>query len=220
MQVWHDSEKLWTYTLAIDPSSPVAQNNVALELARQGKVAEAIEHFEQALRIKPDYALAQSNLGSSLYLHGRLAEAIEHFEEALRIDPDLAEAHNNWGAAILEQDQQAGTHKQLRLQGPPRRPDPVTARQAVDRQIQLAEAINHFRQALRIKPDYALAHNNWGAALVEQSKPAEAIEHFQQALRLNPDLAEAHAHLGQAFTQYGKQAMAAKRHRQAQKGRK
>ena len=220
VQVWHDSEKLWTYTLAIDPSSPVAQNNVALELARQGKVAEAIEHFEQALRIKPDYALAQSNLGSSLYLRGRLAEAIEHFEEALRIDPDLAEAHNNWGAAILEQDQQAGTHKQLRLQGPPRRPDPVTARQAVDRQIQLAEAINHFRQALRIKPDYALAHNNWGAALVEQSKPAEAIEHFQQALRLNPDLAEAHAHLGQAFTQYGKQAMAAKRHRQAQKGRK
>src|SRR5947208_13732032 len=110
VQVWHDSEKLWTYTLAIDPSSPVAQNNVALELARQGKVAEAIEHFEQALRIKPDYALAQSNLGSSLYRHGRLVEAIEHFEQALRIDPDLAEAHNNWGAAILEQDQRAGTH--------------------------------------------------------------------------------------------------------------
>src|SRR5437773_9304011 len=124
VQVWHDSEKLWTYTLAIDPSSPVAQNNVALELARQGKVAEAIEHFEQALRIKPDYALAQSNLGSSLYLHGRLAEAIEHFEEALRIDPDLAEAHNNWGAAILEQDQQAGTHKQLRLQGRHEGPTP------------------------------------------------------------------------------------------------
>src|SRR3989441_616203 len=43
VQVWHDSEKLWTHALAIDPQSPVAQGNRGNALARQGKPAEAIE---------------------------------------------------------------------------------------------------------------------------------------------------------------------------------
>ena len=61
---------------------------------------------------------------------------------------------------------------------------------------------------MRIKPDYALAHYNWGAALAQQGRLAEAIEHFQEALRIKPDLAEAHDSWGKALAQQGKSAEA------------
>src|SRR5205809_206996 len=81
-KVWRDSERLWAHTLAIDPDSPLAQNNFGYELYRQGKLAEAIEHYRQALQIKPDYALAHANWGLALIHQGKLAEALEHLQQA------------------------------------------------------------------------------------------------------------------------------------------
>src|SRR5881397_548634 len=81
-KVWRDSERLWAHTLAIDPDSPLAQNNFGYELYRQGKLAEAIEHYRQALQIKPDYALAHANWGLALIRQGKLAEAFEHLQQA------------------------------------------------------------------------------------------------------------------------------------------
>src|SRR2546426_6614468 len=60
-QVWRDSERLWAHTLAIDPNSPLVQNNFGYELYRQGKLAEAIEHYRQAPRPQPDHAPAPAN---------------------------------------------------------------------------------------------------------------------------------------------------------------
>src|SRR5437867_5474282 len=54
VRVWHDSQKLWTHALAINPKSPIAHNNRGTALADQGKLAEAIEHYRQALTMKPD----------------------------------------------------------------------------------------------------------------------------------------------------------------------
>src|SRR5206468_3912445 len=81
-KVWRESERLWAHTLAIDPDSPLAQNNFGYELYRQGKLAEAIEHYRQALQTKPDYALAHANWGLALIHQGKLAEAVEHLQQA------------------------------------------------------------------------------------------------------------------------------------------
>ena len=58
------------------------------------------------------------------------------------------------------------------------------------------EAITHFQQALRLKPDYAEVHNGLGVALFKKGRIPEAIEHYQQAIRLKPDYPEAHNNLG------------------------
>src|SRR5213594_1463782 len=113
VQVWRDSERLWAHALAIDPDSPVAQNNFGYELDRRGKLAEAIDHYRQALRIKPDYALAHTNWGAALGRQGKPAEAIEHFQQALRIKPDDALAHTNLGLALTLQGKLAEAFEHL-----------------------------------------------------------------------------------------------------------
>ena len=80
---------------------------------------------------------------------------------------------------------------------------------------QLQEAIEHYQQALRLKPDYAEAHNNLGTALVDTGRPQEAIEHYRQALRLNPDYPEAHNNLGAALANAGQLQEAIEHYKQA-----
>ena len=56
---------------------------------------------------------------------------------------------------------------------------------------QIDQAINAFKRAIAIKPDYATAHYNMGSVLRDQGKPEEAIEAYKKALSLKPDYAEA-----------------------------
>ncbi len=46
---------------------------------------------------------------------------------------------------------------------------------------------------IRLKPDYAEAHNNLGIALASQGRLPEAIAHWEEAMRLRPDFADARA---------------------------
>lgn len=61
-----------------------------------------------------------------------------------------------------------------------------------ERQGRWDEAIDYYRQALRLKPGYPEAHYNWGVILARQQHPTEAIEHYREAVRIKPDHAEAH----------------------------
>ncbi len=68
----------------------------------------------------------------------------------------------------------------------------------------IEDAIAHYEQALRIKPDHAEAHNNLGMALAQMGRSEDAIAQYQQALRIKPDFAEAHNNLGVALAHTGK----------------
>jgi len=75
---------------------------------------------------------------------------------------------------------------------------------ALARLGKLQEAVGHWEQVLRIKPDYAEAHCNLGTALEQTGKIEEAIAHYEQALRIKPDFADAHNNLGLALSRIGK----------------
>jgi tetratricopeptide (TPR) repeat protein len=218
VRVWHDSEKLWSHAVAIDPRSSIGQLSLGLALERQGKLAEAVEHYEAALRLEPGYVDADYAWGNALARQGKLAEAVEHYEAALRVKPDHANAHANAGSALVRQGKlaEAIAHYEQILKI---RPDHVDAHTnlglALARQGKLVEAIAHYEQALRIKPDHSAAHTNWGDALAQQGKPAEAIEHYQQALHVKPDNALAHNNWGVALLHQGRLAEAIEHFRQA-----
>jgi tetratricopeptide (TPR) repeat protein len=86
------------------------------------------------------------------------------------VNPDDALAHVNLGNALLEI--------------PGRMPD----------------AIAEYREALRIYPNYAEAHNNLGAILLQSGSNTQAVMEYQAAVRLDPDYADAHSNLGSALS--------------------
>src|SRR3989449_2277786 len=163
VQVWHDSETLWTHALSIDPQSPIGQYSWGLALAQEGKLTEAIEHYTTALRIKPDYADAHINLGIALAQQGKLAEASEHYQQALHSKPDSADAHTNWGLALTQQGKPAEAidHYRQALQIKPESAEVhIIWGTALADRGRLAEASEHYRQALQIQPDHAAAQSN------------------------------------------------------------
>src|SRR3989454_874824 len=220
VQVWRDSEKLWTHALATYPKSSIAENNLGNVRADQSKRAEAIELYRQALDINPEHASAHYNLGNVLAQQGKLAEASEHHRQALRLKPDYADAHNNLGNVLAQQGKLAEASEQYQraLQI---RPDDADAHNnlgnALAQQGKLSEAVDHYRQALKIKPDFAKAASNLGSALAQQGKLSEAVEHYRRALKIKPDFAEALNDLGNALARQGQLAGAIDHYRQALK---
>jgi len=62
-QSLRDNETIWRDTIAKDPKSWMAHNNLATILFDRGEMLEAIEHHTAALRVKPDDAPAHNELG-------------------------------------------------------------------------------------------------------------------------------------------------------------
>ena len=74
---------------------------------------------------------------------------------------------------------------------------------ALARQGRTEDAVDHYLQALRIKPDYLKAHFNLAFALEKQDRTNESIAHYLEALRIKPDYVEAHYNLGSVFYKQG-----------------
>jgi len=53
--------------------------------------------------------------------------------------------------------------------------------------------------AIKLKPDYADAHNNLGAALFHAKMTEEAIDYFKEAIRIRPGFAAAQKNLETAL---------------------
>ena len=104
-----------------------------------GREADAVAHYEAALRLLPKVGEIHYNLGNILLkIPGREADAIAQYREAVQLKPDLAEAHYNLALALAK--------------------DPR----------QVPEAITHFQAALNLKPaDFPLARQviqRWNAS--------------------------------------------------------
>ena len=67
-----------------------------------------------------------------------------------------------------------------------------------------AEAVDQYREALRLKPDYIQPYDNLGDALLQLHRPQEAAGALLGALRLFPADPTAHSNLGTAFLQLGR----------------
>jgi len=66
------------------------------------------------------------------------------------------------------------------------------------------EGLQRCHEALRLKPDFAEAHNSLGTALVKVGRPTEAIQHYHQALQLTPRDAIARHNLAKVLVGTGR----------------
>ena len=91
-----------------DPKSDDPHYILALALAADGKLKEAIEEYKAviALATKDDpKILAYFNMGNAYAELRQYPEAIESYKQAISIDPELSKPHNNLGLAYVALNQ-------------------------------------------------------------------------------------------------------------------
>jgi tetratricopeptide (TPR) repeat protein len=94
---WENSISLFSHTLNVTKNNYSIHNNIALPLSKEGKINEAIYHYNEAIRLNPNYAEAYNNRGT---LYGKIRQyqlAIKDFNKAINLYPNYAEAHYNKG---------------------------------------------------------------------------------------------------------------------------
>jgi len=168
-RVYRDQDTLWKDTLAKNPGCFMCHTNYGYSLYARGRVAEAIEHFEQSLRLKPDNVPTLLNLARVEEERGRFGEAIVRLRAALDIDPADTTVLLNLGVAYTK------------------------AGRLDDAIAQFEEALRFP------SPDQYLIHNGLGVALIRKGRTAEAVGHFQEAVRLKPEYRMARANLERAL---------------------
>lgn len=207
-RMYRDLETLYRTTLARNPASWAAHNNLGMLLAENpDQLSYAMEEYQAALRIRPDYAEAHNNVAKLLAATGRLSDAIAEFNAALQINPELAEAHYNLGTVLAEMpDRRSDAISEFRT-ALHFKPDFAEAHYNLGIALvampdRLPDAIAEYRAALAIKPNFAEAHYNLGVALAAMpGRLPDAIAEYQAALRIKPNYAEAHMNLGNALSE-------------------
>ena len=196
---WRTSISLYTraLTLAAGHSPAGRQNSPAFAFIHnvlgqayhnEGRLEEAISHYQSALDLDPSYSTAMNNLARVLEQQGRVTEANALYVQALT-DPGLAEPRINLGNILLERGQPEDA---ARLFREAIAIDPIEATGHSNLGICLAltgrpaEAERAFRESMALNPDYEPAHFNLGKLLLEQGRFKEAIDQLKESLRLEP----------------------------------
>jgi tetratricopeptide (TPR) repeat protein len=167
---WHDSRTLWTHTADVTADNEVAENNLGILLQQDGRIDEAISHYQRAIaiqtqrghaRYRTTLALSRNNLGNAWFRKGEIDQAIAQYRAAVALRPDYADAFYNLGIALLEKGELDG-------------------------------AIGSLETALSLRPADAAVHVRLGDALRRKRADAEALVHYQKALELEPTALWAH----------------------------
>lgn len=143
-----------------------ALNNIGLCYMRQGQLDKAADQFRRALKINPTYIGSLNNLGIVNYLQGHFEDAAIFYQQALSL------SHNK----------DAEIHTNLA--------------NALRDKGDNAGAIDHYRQSIKLQPDYAPAYNNLGLTLLSLHREQEAAVEVTKAVKLKPNYAEAYYNLG------------------------
>ncbi len=195
---YRSAETIWRDTMAKQPGNERAYYGLAMICDEQGRIAEAIGHYETALRLKPDYANAHSNLAHDLVEAGRMQEAVSHYEDVARLEPTLADPHIHLGALLVRlgrYDEAIREYEAVLRLLPSSGEDQFNLAQVEFRVGRLTEAISHYESAVRLKPGVAEMHFRLGNARLKAEQYEAAVGDYREAVRLDPNLYEAQMNL-------------------------
>ncbi|NES08197.1 MAG: tetratricopeptide repeat protein [Okeania sp. SIO2F4] len=155
-----------------------------------GRLKEAINAYNQALKIYPEMADVWNNRGVVLTRLKIFDEAIVSYDRALQIRADYADAWNNRGVSLIELQhyQEAINSFEQGIKVKPDYADAWNNRGVCLAKIQkYQEAVKSYNQAIAIKNDYSDAWNNRGVSLMKLGIYGEAIACFDNAVKIKPD---------------------------------
>jgi tetratricopeptide (TPR) repeat protein len=209
-KVWKDENSLWHDVVLKSPRNGRGLMNYGITLMAKGDYQGALDYFHRAQAFTPRYAVLLINLAIA-EAATNMAGAEEHFQEAIKLAPLSPDSYTYYARWLLSQSRVVEAKGLLRT-ALELSPQDVTARE-LDRQAEagatttsnpnaesyLALSLERYREkryaesiaaaqtALAVKPGYAEAWNNIGAAYNQLGQYDKAITACEQALRLKPD---------------------------------
>ncbi|EKV32147.1 hypothetical protein C882_3211 [Caenispirillum salinarum AK4] len=200
-------------------AAPVA--NVVRQAQQQhmrGNIRQAEQLYRQVLASDPRNPEAIAGLGLVAAQAGNLPAARELLKKALSLQPENPDNLVNLAKVDIGLNQPAEAERAL-LDALKRRKRDAAAWNMLgwcqQRQGRLTEAVDSFRQAVRIKGDLPEALNNLGTALMLLGDNAEAAKILARCVSLAPKAAQAHMNLGSVYAALDKEADAIKHGKRA-----
>jgi Flp pilus assembly protein TadD len=185
VQVWRDSESLWTHATIVTPECSICHDNYGASIVNRegkepGEVLVAIEHFTRALVLKPERDKPYGGLGLALIQLNRPREAEGPLRRAVaKIPKDAGPADagplNNLGLVLSQQGR-------------------------------FAEAEPFLRRAVALNQRPVVARANLGGALAGLGRYDDAIAEFQRAATAEPFAPEPRIGLVLAYRDTGNAA--------------
>jgi tetratricopeptide (TPR) repeat protein len=160
-----------------------------LERTRPPQPEEALRAYSVAWARQPE--LAAHELAHALERRGRGAEAEAVWSDLLGRRPDNGRHLGCYGSHLTERGRMAEAASVL------------------------ARAVEACREAIRLRPDDAMAHNNLGNALHTSGDLLGAIAEYREVIRLRPDDSQAHYNLGSVLGDSGDRPRAIAEYREA-----
>ncbi len=184
----------------------------------------ALETFEDVLEDCPHFADVQNKAGLCLAMLGRLDEALVRFDAALKYNPSYAEAHLNRGIILNDLGRHEEAHAALTKAGELDVRDSEAFPSDVGNRIAVshaklgdlylvanhpAEAIEHYRAALKIRPRFMDIRSKFAETLVELGELEQAKDELQMILESRPSFVGARVRLGVVLHRLGEDDAAA-----------
>jgi tetratricopeptide (TPR) repeat protein len=136
----------------------------AYEQQMDGDLEAAIALYKRSLQVLPT-AEAHTFLGWTYSFQGRYEDAIRECQKAIAADPDFGNPYNDIGAYLIEAGRLDEAIPYLKRAMAAKRYEAYhyphyNLGRVFEKKGLWPEAIREYREALRIQPDYQLAHRN------------------------------------------------------------
>ena len=214
-------EELGQFDLAIDAYKKVPRTDTASHAAELGRAAAlrssgkpdaAIEVLAQLARRFPDMAIVHSTLGDALRNQDEFVDAVASYDRALELVPEGSRGRwfIHYARAIaherLDNWEQAEADFRAALELNPEHPQVLNylGYSMVEKQINLAEALDMIERAVAARPDSGFIVDSLGWILYRLGRYGEAVAHMERAVELMAVDPVVNDHLGDVYWAVGR----------------
>jgi tetratricopeptide (TPR) repeat protein len=217
-KAWKNDETLWRDVTIKSPKNGRGLMNYGNTLMAKGDFPGALDYYHRALVLTPQYPFLLINLAIAEDGTHQTQMAEQHFREALRLAPSSPDGYAYYARFLIDHarpDQARGLleravalspsdalARDLLAQVRSPTPESLLALSLQDyRASRYVDCIAAGRAALALRPNYAEAWNNIGAAYNQLGQFKEAAAACEEAVRYKPDFELARNNLQYARAQ-------------------
>ena len=192
LRYWRSAVDLWAHAVDVTKDSFLGEEDLGAALLATDRYAEALPHFQKAVKMRPSDPGPHLNLGGDLALSDRPREAVLEYEAAIPLtsDPEMRlSAYTTLGRLYsnLGDYAKARTSYQEALRIDPQK---ASAMEGLAK-VELSDAIRNA-----VETPSGETYLRLGQLFQQEGRAPEARAAYEQALQLNPKLGDARKALG------------------------